>query len=105
MDKAMMKRALVAAGIPVAAWREHRDGDDPEATCDAAIAELGGRDVDVGCFIEVANCPVCHQRLKMVAEDFYQGSDVECRLQSHDQLQALVSVDLRVHGHGFRGKF
>ena len=41
MDKAMMKRALVAAGIPVAAWREHRDGDDPEATCDAAIAELG----------------------------------------------------------------
>ena len=50
MDKAMMKRALVACGVPVAAWREHRDGDDIGAFCDTVVADLG-----LPCFVKPAN--------------------------------------------------
>ncbi|MFM7617932.1 MAG: D-alanine--D-alanine ligase family protein [Actinomycetes bacterium] len=50
MDKSMMKRVLVACGVPVAAWREHRDGDDLAAFCDAVVADLG-----LPCFVKPAN--------------------------------------------------
>ncbi len=34
MDKVMMKRAFVAAGLPIAAYLVHRDGHDPAAFAD-----------------------------------------------------------------------
>jgi D-alanine-D-alanine ligase len=50
MDKVMMKRALVACGVPVAAWRELRDGEDVATFCDTVVTDLG-----LPCFVKPAN--------------------------------------------------
>ena len=50
MDKVMMKRAFVAAGLPVAAWLEAREWDVDAAFLDRAEAEVG-----YPCFVKPAN--------------------------------------------------
>ncbi len=50
MDKVMMKRAFVAAGLPIAASLVHRDGHDPVTFADRVESELG-----FPCFVKPAN--------------------------------------------------
>ena len=50
MDKVMMKRAFVAAGLPVAASLVHREGHDTVAFADRVEGELG-----FPCFVKPAN--------------------------------------------------
>ncbi|MGZ8734064.1 MAG: D-alanine--D-alanine ligase family protein, partial [Acidimicrobiia bacterium] len=50
MDKVMMKRAFVAARLPIAAYLVHRDGHDPALFADRVEAELG-----LPCFVKPAN--------------------------------------------------
>jgi D-alanine-D-alanine ligase len=50
MDKIMMKRALRAEGLPIAASLEFRDGHDPETFCADAEATFG-----YPCFVKPSN--------------------------------------------------
>jgi D-alanine-D-alanine ligase len=50
MDKIMMKRAFVAAGLTIAEWRAFRDGGDVDAFVAEVEAELG-----LPCFVKPAN--------------------------------------------------
>lgn len=50
MDKAVTKRLLHQAGLPVPRWRELRDGDDVAAFVDTVAADLG-----FPCFVKPAN--------------------------------------------------
>jgi D-alanine--D-alanine ligase len=50
MDKVMMKRAFVAAGLPIAPYLAHRDGHDPTEFADRVATELG-----FPCFVKPAN--------------------------------------------------
>src|SRR6266540_6601875 len=50
MDKVMMKRAFVAAGLPIARWLHFRDGHDADAFCSEVERSLG-----YPCFVKPAN--------------------------------------------------
>jgi D-alanine-D-alanine ligase len=72
MDKAMMKRAFTACGLPQGAYLELRDGQDRDAFADRVVAELG-----LPAFVKPAN----------------MGSSVGVS-KAHDRAELVAAVDL-----------
>jgi D-alanine-D-alanine ligase len=109
MDKVMMKRAFVAAGLPIAGYLAHRAGHDPTAFADRVETELG-----LPCFLKPANMGSsigvvkAHARAELdaaiasalvfdewiIAEEFVNGREIEVAVLGDDPPETSVPGEI-----------
>ena len=109
MDKVMMKRAFVAAGLPIAAYLAHRDGHDVNAFADRVERELG-----LPCFVKPANMgssvgvAKAHDRVELdaaiaaalvfdewiLAEEMVVGREIEVAVLGDDPPETSVPGEI-----------
>ncbi len=109
MDKVMMKRALVASGLPIAAYLAHRDGHDATAFADRVERELG-----LPCFVKPANMgssvgvAKAHDRVELdaaiaaalvfdewiLAEEMVVGREIEVAVLGDDPPETSVPGEI-----------